>query len=237
MAARSEEKSQTAIESIKQKTPNSRGKLEFLYLDLADLSKIKAAVEAFLAKETRLDVLFNNAGIMMSSTETTKTVQNYEAHLGINTIGTFLFTKLLTPILLATAEREPPNSVRVVWVSSGAAELYGPKPGGICMDNLDYRVPKSGLERYGTSKAGNYLHAVEFARRYKSSGIISLPVHPGNLDSELYRAQSTLNQLFLKYTILHSSIFGAYTELFAGLSSDVTIAQSGDWGKMLLYLS
>jgi NAD(P)-dependent dehydrogenase (short-subunit alcohol dehydrogenase family) len=68
------------------------GRVEYLYLDLADLTKIKASAAEFLAKESRSDVLFNNAGVLLrQNTELTRTAQGYESHLGIDNVGTFLF--------------------------------------------------------------------------------------------------------------------------------------------------
>lgn len=64
IAGRREEVGLDAIKSIKAAHPDSQGRLEFLQLDLADLSTIKASADAFLAKESRLDVLWNNAGVM-----------------------------------------------------------------------------------------------------------------------------------------------------------------------------
>jgi len=49
------------------------------------------------------------------------------------------------------------------------------------------------------------------------------------LNSDLYRHQSAVFGFFLRRVVLHPSIFGAYTELFAGLSPEVTIERSGDW--------
>ena len=102
-----------------------------------------------------------------------KTEQGYELQLGTNCIAPFLFTKLLTPILVETAKKAPKDSVRVVWTSSNAAELFAPK-GGVEMGNLDYREEKGAWFKYGVSKAGNVLHASEFARRFGSQGIISV---------------------------------------------------------------
>jgi retinol dehydrogenase-12 len=64
IADRSAQKGSQAIQNIKTAFPNSNGLLEFLLLDLADLTTIKSSVEYFLAKETRLDILWNNAGVM-----------------------------------------------------------------------------------------------------------------------------------------------------------------------------
>ena len=204
----------------------------FLELDLADLTTIKASAEKFLSKETKLDVLFNNAGVMCPP-QGSKTPQGYELQLGTNNVGTFMFTKLLTPILVATARKEPVSSVRVVWVASSATELGSPSPGGLVMDNLDYHKDKSAMDKYAISKVGNYFHATEFAKRYKTEGVVSISLNPGMLDSDLYRHQSAVFGFFLRRVVLHPPIFGAYTELFAGLSPEVTIEQSGDWGESL----
>ena len=63
IAARNGEKGVNAITSIKEAHPSSGGRLESLQLDLSDLATIRASAEAFLAKEKRLDVLINNAGV------------------------------------------------------------------------------------------------------------------------------------------------------------------------------
>jgi len=64
VATRSEERASEAIDSIKAAVPDSQGSLVFLKLDLDDLTTIKSSAEEFLAKEQRLDVLWNNAGVM-----------------------------------------------------------------------------------------------------------------------------------------------------------------------------
>lgn len=155
LAARNAEKAHAAISWIKQSSPNSRGgALHYLHLDLDDLSGIKRSAEEFLSKEGRLDVLFNNAGVMMPPQGST-TKQGYELQLGTNCVAPFLFTKMLTPLLVQTAKTSPAGAVRVVWVSSSAAHLMSPK-GGVEMENLDYEKggDKSAMHKYGVSKAG-----------------------------------------------------------------------------------
>lgn len=229
-AARSDEKALKAIESIKAAIPDSHGALTFLSLDLADLSTIKATVNEFLAKEDRLHVLFNNAGVM-SPPQGSKTAQGYELQLGVNNLGAFLLTKLLTPTLLRTAKTEDPAAVRVVWVASSAAETPITPVGGVDLSNLDYHVEKSPFMKYIVSKAGNYLQGVEFARRHREDGVASVPLNPGNLDSELWRWMPRWAAAVLSWVLLSPSVFGAYTELFAGLSPEVTMERSGEWGE------
>lgn len=150
----------------------------------------------------------------------------FRLQLGVNTIAPFLLTKLLTPLLIATARTAPRNTVRVVWVSSSVAEFIGTVP----MDNLDYHIDKSATYKYGVSKVGNYLHAVEFAKRYAHEGIVSVPLNPGNLSSELVRYHSVAFQKIAKAVVLYPAVMGAYTELFAALSPEITLKRSGDWG-------
>lgn len=102
-----------------------------------------------------------------------KTKQGYEAQLGTNNVAPFLFTKLLRPILARTATQAPANAVRVVWTSSSAAEGMAPT-GGVDLDNLDYKRERAAWVKYGVSKAGNVLHAGEFARRPGGDGIVSV---------------------------------------------------------------
>ena len=101
-----------------------------------------------------------------------KTVQGYELQLGTNNIGHFLFTKLLRPILAKTASTAPPNSVRVIWVSSMAAQV-APKP-AINFENMDYKKDEVAWTKYCRSKAGNVVQAAEFARLTKEEGIVSM---------------------------------------------------------------
>jgi retinol dehydrogenase 12 len=178
---RSEDKAKAAIESIKTAFPNSKGELIYLHLDLDDLTTIKPSAEAFLSKEDKLNVLWNNAGVMVPP-QGSKTKQGYELQLGTNNVAPFLFTKLLTPTLVKTAKLEPPGTVRVVWTSSSVAEAASPK-GGVDMSNLDYKTDKSAWHKYAVSKAGNVLHSKEFAKRYGGDGLVSVvcgPLHAYN---------------------------------------------------------
>ncbi|KAI0123915.1 hypothetical protein BJ170DRAFT_641043 [Xylariales sp. AK1849] len=231
IAARNEQNALAAVTSIKEAFPSSSGKLEYMHLDLGDLTTIKKSVASFLARETKLHVLFNNAGVMMPP-KGSKTTQGFELQLGTNNVGPFLFTKLLTPILVETAKTAPKDQVRVVWVSSSAAEALSPK-GGVDMDNIDYKKNDGFLvnlmgHKYGVSKAGNYYHSTEFARRYRNNGIVSMALNPGNLKSDLDRHVNGLAMVF-RYLTTYPPVNGAYTELFAGVSDHVTIANTGGW--------
>ena len=173
-AARSSERANAAMTWMKEAHPSSTGSLHYLHLDLNDLDGIKPSAEAFLAKEQRLHVLFNNAGVMVPPLGST-TKQGLEMQLGTNCVAPFLFTKLLTPVLVSTAKMDGGQSgaVRVVWVSSSAAHLGAPT-GGLDVRNLDYKKDATVFTKYAVSKGGNVLHAVEYQRRFGDEGVVSV---------------------------------------------------------------
>ncbi|KAH7369374.1 retinol dehydrogenase [Plectosphaerella cucumerina] len=218
IATRSEQRTLEAIAEIKKLHPKSKGEILFLSLVLDDLTTIKASAENFLAQESRLDVVWNNAGVMHPP-EGSRTAQGYELQLGVNVLGHFLFIKLLTPLLRETAKTAPVNSVRVVWVSSMTAD-FAPTP-AIDFDNMDYHIPEGQETIYARSKSGNLLHAAEFQRRYQDSGIVSVSMNPGLLKTNLQRNFSSTQQLLVSI-MGRPAKYGAYTELFAGLDASVT---------------
>ncbi|KAI1331174.1 short-chain dehydrogenase [Xylariaceae sp. FL0255] len=228
LTSRDEEKGMNAIASIKDAHPTSRGRLELMQLDLSDLSTIKASVSSFLEKEKYLHVLFNNAGVMFPDPGST-TAQGHELQLGVNCLGHFLFTQLLTPTLAATAQGPgvPGGSVRVVWVASSAAEHLNPW-GGMDLENLDYKRDVFYAWKYGISKAGNYYQSTEYARRHRDDGIVSVSLNPGNLRTELDRNCYWYEMVF-RYATIYPAVNGAYTELFAGLSDAVGLDNTGAW--------
>jgi retinol dehydrogenase-12 len=234
VACRSEEKGTQAVAQIKKAEPRSKGDLVFLNLDLADLSKVQAAAKDLLARESKLHVLFNNAGVMVGPSDPPqKTAQGYELALGVNCVGTFLFTRLLTPALVEAARSEPAETVRVVWLSSFGLESFAPEERGIDMDNLDYHIPKSHVERYGISKCGAWLLGVEYSRLHKADGIVSVPINPGNVRTELARDQSATLKL-IAGALVYPVVNGVYTQLFAAFSPEVTntkVDWTQKWGK------
>ncbi|KAI2602024.1 NAD(P)-binding protein [Hypoxylon sp. NC1633] len=234
VAARSEEKAKQAIDKIKKSTTSSKGELIFLPLDLADLPSVRDSAHEFMKRESKLHVLFNNAGIM-NPPEGSKSAQGYELQLGVNCLGTFLFTKLLEPVLTNTAKTAPSGTVRIVWVASVAAESSWAPKGGVELNNLDYHEERPSWVKYAQSKAGLIYYATEFARRFKGSGVVSVALNPGNLDSPLWRTEGRMSYRFMKMFILNPPILGSLTELFTGLSSDVTPKENGKyvipWGR------
>ncbi|KAI3322077.1 short-chain dehydrogenase [Xylariaceae sp. AK1471] len=218
IAGRSETKAQKAITEIKRVTPanTSGGRLEFLHLELDDLESIKACVEAFKAKEQKLHMLWNNAGVSRPPVGSVSK-QGIELQLATNCLGPFLLTQLLLPTLQATSSSDPGiDSARVIWTASQAVELSAPK-GGFIMSEI--RSPPSDATRlYVNSKTGNLFLASELARRCGSQKIVSVALNPGAANTNLFARMAAL------------------TEIYAGLSEDINIETNGcyviPWGRI-----
>ncbi|KAI0152623.1 NAD(P)-binding protein [Xylariaceae sp. FL1272] len=162
-------------ENTKEGETSARTEVHFLDLDLSSFESIRKCATEFFAKEKRLDILVLNAGIISVPPRTTG--QNYEIHFGINYLGHTLFTRLLTPVLLRTAEEEK-AAVRVVAVSS-EGHTVTPK-GGIQFDRL--KSPMNGLSwtsRYGQSKLALLALTRGLAKRYPQITVAA--VHPGRV--------------------------------------------------------
>ena len=237
IASRSTERIAAAIEEIKSTAPAPpRGKptlLKSLRLDLNDLTTISESAKQFLAQESRLDILWNNAGIAQAPIGST-TKQGYETHMGVNCLGPYLFTKLLMPLIIKTAQSSPQNSVRVIWTSSMIIEINGPPDGVSFEEQTPGKHPADKDRTYAASKAGNRFLASELDKRVRKDGIVSITQNPGNLYTKAWDPVPGWMK-FLLWPFLYESKLGAYTELWAGLAPEITCADGGryavPWGR------
>ncbi|MCJ1391370.1 hypothetical protein MMC18_004234 [Xylographa bjoerkii] len=232
LAGRSEANAQSAISKIKALPATSPGELNFLSLSLDDLTTIKPAVKAFTTLESRLDVIFNNAGVSLPPSGSVS-AQGHELQLATNCLGPYLLTQLLLPIFLRTAEAANPATVRVIWTSSMIVDIAAPKSG---IDIADLTTPPTDPQKnYVTSKTGNWFLASALGAQVGPAGILSVTQNPGNLKTQLLRNAPWLMG-FLTAPLLYSARMGAYTELWAGLSGELGIADGGKyvlpWGRV-----
>ncbi|OJJ50261.1 hypothetical protein ASPZODRAFT_149653 [Penicilliopsis zonata CBS 506.65] len=233
IATRSVEKIKNAIETIKAQHPSSHGRLESLIVDLADLRTIKPAVLDFQQREPRLDVVVHNAGVMMPPRGST-TAQGHDLEMGTNCLGPFLLQHYLQDIMCRTAGTASPGSVRVVWLSSMLG--VGTVPGGIEMEAATGGpvINTDPMKNYMQSKVGNVFLAHEVAQRLAADGILSVSVNPGLMKTDLQRHMPPLAGRIMK-TFFKPAKWGAYTELYAALSPDLTLEHSGGhiipWGR------
>jgi NAD(P)-dependent dehydrogenase (short-subunit alcohol dehydrogenase family) len=219
LTSRSVEKGEAAKAEILK--DDAGAKIVVMQLDLMDLTSINHFVTQFQKFYERLDVLMNNAGIMMVPYALTK--DGFESQMGTNHLGHFALTGLLLDLLIKT-----PGS-RVVNVSSNAH-----KWGKMDFENLlfkegaDYSPTKS----YGRSKLSNLLFTYELERRLKKSGnsTIAVAAHPGgsrtNLASHFERKWwfKLLTPLFVLMT--QDQAQGALPQIRASVDPEV---KGGDY--------
>lgn len=148
----------------------STARVQVLRLDVSELASVRAFADAFRKRYDRLDILLNNAGVMMVPYGTTS--DGFERHLATNHLGHFALTGLLIEPLRAS-ERG-----RVVAVSSNAH-----RSGDIDFDNLMYPGGRNytPIGAYSRSKLANLVGAYELDRRLRARGerLISVACHPG----------------------------------------------------------
>ncbi|KAI0022361.1 NAD(P)-binding protein [Xylariomycetidae sp. FL0641] len=239
LAGRSAAKAEAAMQAIRAAAVASRGHLDFLHLELDDLRSVQAAAAAFRAREAKLHVLWNNAGVSRPPPAAGASRQGTELQLATNCLGPFLLTRLLLPLLRSTAaaeeeEEEGRPPPRVVWTSSQAAELSAP-PQGLRMSELRCPPPDP-TRRYVNSKTGNVFLAAELARREggPSAPIVSVALNPGAARTELFRHTPAVK--YLAFFLLYKPEMAALTQLYAGLSEDVTLERNGSyivpWGRI-----
>lgn len=166
LAGRSEEKIAPLLSSIG--TPPA----EYVHLDLADQASVRAAAAKVAERTKRIDVLINNAAVM-AFPSMQLTPQGVEEQFGVNHLGHFLFTNLLT-------KRHGVEVGRVVNVTSMAFTLEEVRFGDInFQDGKEYHPWKG----YGQSKTANVL----FTKALAARGIPAYAAHPGVLSTNLVR--------------------------------------------------
>ncbi|KAE9409502.1 NAD(P)-binding protein [Gymnopus androsaceus JB14] len=186
---------------------------------LAAIEKInKAAAEELMKRETRLDILINNAGIMVTPYELTADEIEVQA---CNGTGHFALTVPLLPLLKQTAATPDPH-VRIVNITSNS------DPDFSTIEGLNQRT-WSARVRYGLSKLANILFTNELQKRLNESGtknIYCISVHPGGVSTELMRGPIQSWPYLWPVFSFMSMIFlapeqGALTQLYAATAPEV----------------
>ncbi|MEM8788360.1 MAG: oxidoreductase [Pseudomonadota bacterium] len=214
MACRSEAKADAAKADVIARVPTAS--LDILLLDLSDPDSVRAFADVFRARHGKLDVLINNAGILLYSAQTN--ADGVELQFATNHLGHFLLTALLADMI-----PDDPAS-RIVSLSSIAH-----KSARIHFDDLTCEQDPAAA--YGQSKLACLLFGDELARRLKVAGqtIRALTVHPGGSDSGLFNELDPASREAMKAQVaplLHSNADAAKPSLFAALSDRV---EGGDF--------
>ncbi|KAF9342947.1 hypothetical protein BGX26_006526 [Mortierella sp. AD094] len=223
LACRSEERALLAVEKakqeIKEKYPLAPApNLEFLELDLNDMSKCKKAANEFLNKGLPLHLLVNNSGIM--TTPFALSADGIEQQFAVNHMGHFVFT---TALLERIKESQPS---RIVVLSSHSHER--PVEGGIDFDTLNDEKMSTIVSRYGRSKLANVLFGKALARRLADTQVYVNIVHPGFVATELQRHNKDLfGPVVLRILEAITAVMamtpevGALTQLYVATSPEI----------------
>ena len=173
MLCRDTDKANLAAAEI---TAQTKGEVSVEKMDLASLKSVADCVERLEKSLKKIDILINNAGVMMCPLS--KTEDGFEMQMGTNHFGHFYLTNLLLPLIKKAAP-----GARIVNVSSLAH-----KKAKIYWDDVNWeKTPYDSVKAYGQSKLANILFTRELAERLEGSGVTVYCLHPGVIATELGR--------------------------------------------------
>jgi NAD(P)-dependent dehydrogenase (short-subunit alcohol dehydrogenase family) len=178
ITSRNQPRGADAVADIRARSGNDA--VEVMPLDLASLTSVRDFARDFLARSERLDVLIDNAGLVMG--QRTETEDGFETTFGVNHLGHFLLTNLLLDRLRASAPS------RIVVVSSHA---HKQARHGLDFDDLQSEKRYKPFDAYPKSKLANIYFARELARRLEGSNVTANALHPGFVASRFGRDGDT----------------------------------------------
>lgn len=193
--------------------PSREDTVDLLIADLAVQDEIYRLGETLRAEYDRLDVLINNAGVLLASRE--ETPDGLEKTFAVNHLAPFLLTHLVLQSLKETAGRT--GEARVVTVSSEAH-----RGTTIDFDDLNAESGYSMLQAYGQSKLANILFTHELARRLRDTGVTANCVHPGVVATNIWRGSDWFSRIARLFSWLYKRPEeGARSVLYVAASRDL----------------
>jgi len=212
ITARDPSKGEAALSTLRSVSRNAQG--ELVLFDLGDLDEVRSGASQILALCDRIDVLVNNAGVVLSQRR--ETVDGFEATFAINHLGPFLLTQLLTERLQESAP------ARIVNVASTA---HKEARHGLDFDDLQSTKHYRGLEVYAHSKLANIYFTTELARRLHGSGVTANCLHPGTVATGYGRDGDTSGVLAFGLKVAAPFFLtpekGAHTSIYLASSPEI----------------
>ena len=211
LAVRDKDRGRAAKQAILEQTPKAKIRVEVL--DLTSLASIGKFAERINKSLTKLDLLINNAGIMMVPLG--RTADGFERQFGTNHLGHFALTAQLFDLVVSTLDS------RIVTVSSLAHRRGSPD-----LTDLNWETRRySKTQAYADSKLANLLFTYELARRLESADYMTMATaaHPGYTITNLQ--QHTVFR-YLNPLLGQKSERGALPTLRAATDPD---AENGDY--------
>ncbi|XP_072044652.1 retinol dehydrogenase 11-like [Amphiura filiformis] len=218
LACRTTHKGIPAALEVQQRSGN--GNVVYRNLDLCSQKSIHEFVKLFLKEESRLDVLINNAGLGATARGLV-TVEGFDMVFGVNYFGHFLVSMLLLNKLKASA---PSRIVNVASEAHHLANRLDLTP----VDDEGKRFP--GLVGYATSNLAKVMFTRELERRLRGTGITAYAVHPGRVNSNMWRRSLSARgkhwvNTFIGpviWLLLISEEAGAQTTIYCAVEEGIT---------------
>lgn len=209
--ARSEARGQSALDNLRQANPE--GDYQLVTGDLASLDEVRALAVQVKRQLPRLDVLWNNAGLMVNERQTS--ADGWELQMAVNHLAPFVLTRELMPLLLNPGGR--------VITTSSAAHVAGKIRWNDLMDEGRKYNP---FVTYSKTKLANILFTRELAHRYGADGLTAHCFHPGFVRTEFGKSREGAHKkTFVDYltfaqispeTGCDTGVFLAETDLLPG---------------------
>jgi NAD(P)-dependent dehydrogenase (short-subunit alcohol dehydrogenase family) len=208
LVCRNPDKAREAVADIKAQAGTQD--VELIVADLSIQSEVRRAAAEFLKTHDRLDVLLNNAGVLVTSRRETK--DGIEETFAINHLAYFLLTNLLLDVLKKSAPS------RIVSVSSTIHAR-----GKMQWDDLQFKKGYSAFPAYNQSKLCNILFTRELSRRLEGTGVTANSLHPGVIGSGFGQTYGGLMALAVKIAkpFMTSPEKGAATSVYLASSPEV----------------
>jgi NAD(P)-dependent dehydrogenase (short-subunit alcohol dehydrogenase family) len=191
-------------------------------LDLSRLDSVRAFAQDYLVNHDRLDVLINNAGTMAGGRR--ETPDGFEWTFGVNHLGPFLLTNLLTDLLVSS------SPARIITVSS---ENHRSVKEGLDFDDLQMRNGYSPSKAYAASKLANILFTVELDRRLGGLGVTANALHPGVVATSFGKGPDSRKSMGLLMTLLgpflRKPARGASTSVFLATAEEAALDAGLYW--------
>ncbi|XP_035511785.1 retinol dehydrogenase 12, like isoform X2 [Morone saxatilis] len=213
MACRDMERAQAAVKEVVESSGNEN--IVCMKLDLSDSKSIREFAEA-INKEPKLNILINNAGVMVCPYG--KTADGFEMQIGVNHMGHFLLTHLLIDLIKRSAP------ARIINVSSMAHSW-----GSINLEDINSEKSYDKKAAYSQSKLANILFTRSLAKRLEGTGVTTYSLHPGVVQTDLWRHLNGLQQAVMKMVspFTKSSAQGAQTSIYCAVEPSLEKESGG----------
>ncbi|XP_044031515.1 retinol dehydrogenase 12, like isoform X1 [Siniperca chuatsi] len=214
MACRDMERAQAALKEVIESSGNEN--VVCMKLDLADSKSIREFAEAINKGEPKLNILINNAGVMVCPYG--KTADGFEMQIGVNHLGHFLLTHLLIDLIKRSAP------ARIVTVSSMAHSW-----GSINLEDINSEKSYNKNGAYSQSKLANILFTRSLAKRLEGTGVTTYSLHPGVVQTDLWRHLSGPQQVIMKLAspFTKNSVQGAQTTIYCAVEPSLEKESGG----------